>query len=193
MVSTEHRTQEQVESAEPQAPRRQVVLLAVVAALALGLDYASKSAVVASLEGHGTVKLAGGLVYFDVLRNSGAAFSIATGMTWLLTLIAIGVVITIIRLAPKLRSAGWAVGLGLVLGGALGNLVDRLFRAPGPLRGHVVDFISVFAPNGGAWPVFNLADSAICVGGALLVLFALLGKDYDGSRSGRDNKDEAAA
>lgn len=164
-------------------PRRQVVLLAAVAALALVLDFASKSLVVVTMEGHPPVEVAGGLLYFDVLRNSGAAFSIATGMTWLLTLIAIGVVIAIIRLAPKLRSPGWAVGLGLVLGGALGNLVDRMFRAPGPLRGHVVDFISVFKPWGGAWPVFNLADSAICVGGVLLVLLALLGKDYDGSRA----------
>lgn len=183
LVSTEHRTQEPAESVTTPAPRRQVVLLAAVAAFALALDFGSKSVVVSTLEGRPPVRLGGGLLYFDVLRNSGAAFSIATGMTWLLSLIAIGVVVTIIRLAPKLRSAAWAVGLGLVLGGALGNLVDRLFRAPGPLRGHVVDFISVFAPYGGVWPVFNLADSAICVGGVLLVLFALLGHDYDGSQT----------
>jgi signal peptidase II len=69
----------------------------------------------------------------------------------------------------------------LVLGGALGNLVDRLLRAPGPMRGHVVDFISVFAPYGEVFPVFNMADSAIVTGGVLLVLMGLLNKDYDGS------------
>jgi signal peptidase II len=72
-----------------------------------------------------------------------------------------------------------------VLAGALGNLVDRIFRAPGPLQGHVIDFISVFAPNGEAWPVFNVADSAIVVGGVLIVLLTLLGREYDGSRSRR--------
>jgi signal peptidase II len=67
------------------------------------------------------------------------------------------------------------------LGGALGNLVDRLLRAPGPLRGHVVDFLSLLAPDGSVWPVFNLADSAIVSGGVLLVVLSLLGLDYDGS------------
>jgi signal peptidase II len=71
-----------------------------------------------------------------------------------------------------------------VLAGALGNLVDRIFRAPGVLQGHVVDFVSVFAPNGRFWPVFNVADSAIVVGGALIVVLSLLGRDYDGTRTG---------
>ena len=102
-------------------------------------------------------------------------------MTWLLSLVAVAVAVVILRLAPRLRSAGWALGLGLVLGGALGNLVDRFFRSPGPLRGHVVDFLSLLAADGSVWPVFNLADSAIVSGGVLLVVLSLLGLDYDGS------------
>jgi signal peptidase II len=84
-----------------------------------------------------------------------------------------------------LRSAGWAVALGLVLGGALGNLVDRVFRDEGVLRGSVVDFISVFAPDGRVWPIFNAADSAIVCGGILGAVLAVRGVEFDGSR-GRD-------
>jgi signal peptidase II len=168
-------------NADPRPPRR-VGLLAVTAVLALVIDVVTKVIAVAQLEGERPVRLLGGAVYLVLFRNSGAAFSMVTGLTWLLTLIAIVVVVVIIRLAPKLRSFGWAIGLGLVLGGASGNLIDRLFRAPGPLRGHVVDFVSVFAPNGAVFPVFNAADSAIVVGGLLLMLLAVLGHDYDGTR-----------
>ncbi|HEY6425283.1 MAG TPA: signal peptidase II [Pseudonocardiaceae bacterium] len=167
----------------PEAPgRRRTGLLAAITAGVLLLDVLSKIAVVAVLEGHPPLRLLGGGLYLVVYRNSGAAFSMATGLTWLLSLIALGVVVAIVRLAPRLRSAGWAVGLGLVLGGALGNLADRLFRTPGPLRGHVVDFLSLLAPDGTVWPVFNLADSAIVCGGAMLVLLAATGRDLDGSR-----------
>ena len=162
--------------------RRRTGLLAATAAIALLLDVLSKIVVVAILETRPPVELLGGGLYLVVYRNSGAAFSLATGLTWLLSLIALGVVVAIVRLAPRLRSAGWAFGLGLVLGGALGNLVDRLLRAPGPLRGHVVDFLSLLAPDGSVWPVFNLADSAIVCGGVVLVLLAATGRELDGSR-----------
>ncbi|MDQ4094341.1 MAG: signal peptidase II [Actinomycetota bacterium] len=158
-------------------------MLAATAAGTLVLDVLSKIVVVAVLEGRPPVELLGGGLYLIVYRNPGAAFSMATGFTWLLSLIALGVVVAIVRLAPRLRSPGWALGLGLVLGGALGNLVDRLLRAPGPLRGHVVDFLSLLAPDGSVWPVFNLADSAIVCGGVILVLLAATGRDFDGSRS----------
>ena len=174
---------DETHAASPDAPpRRRVGLFGITAAIVLAADVAAKAAVVARLEGERPVRLLGGAIYLVLFRNSGAAFSMATGMTWLLTIIAMTVVVVIIRFAPKLRSAGWAVGLGLVLGGAAGNLVDRLFRAPGPLRGHVVDFFSVFAPDGSVFPVFNVADSAIVVGGLLLMLLAVLGRDYDGRR-----------
>ena len=160
------------------APSRRLGLLVAVAVAALALDVVTKVAVVATLGDGERVRVLGDAVEFVLVRNPGAAFSLATGMTWLLTLVAVAVVVGIARVARRLRSAGWAVALGLVLGGALGNLVDRFLRGPGPLRGHVVDFVSV-----GWWPVFNVADSAICVGGAVLVLLALLGRDIDG-RSG---------
>jgi signal peptidase II len=167
---------------EVRVGRHRTGLLAAAAAVTLLLDVLSKVVAVAILEGDPPVKLLGGALYLVVYRNSGAAFSMATGLTWLLSLIALGVVVAIVRLAPRLRSSGWAFGLGLVLGGALGNLVDRLLRAPSPLRGHVVDFLSLLAPDGSVWPVFNLADSAIVCGGAVLVLLAATGRDFDGTR-----------
>ena len=137
---------------------------------------------IAALEGHEPVELLGGAVYLVLVRNPGAAFSLATGYTWVLSLVAVAVVVVIARIARRLRSTGWAVALGLVLGGALGNLADRIFRAPGPLQGHVVDVVSLFAPDGSVWPVFNLADSSIVTGGVLLVLLALTGRELDGTR-----------
>ncbi|WP_404799970.1 signal peptidase II [Actinoalloteichus fjordicus] len=174
--------------AEASLPRRRVGLLALAALLVLALDIVTKVVAVATLEHRPPVELFGGGLYLVLFRNPGAAFSMATGMTWLLTLIAIGVVIGILWIAPRLRSVGWGIGLGLVLGGALGNLVDRLFRAPGPLEGHVVDFLSLFAPDGSVWPVFNVADSSLVSGGVLLVLLAFLGKDYDGTTIKNEKK-----
>ena len=103
----------------------------------------------------------------------------ATGYTWVLTLVALVVVIGILRYASRLVSTWWIVGIALVLGGAIGNLIDRMLRSPGPLRGHVVDFVSV-----GWWPVFNVADSAVVCGAILLVGLSVLGYEYDGSRTG---------
>ena len=178
-MSSEPDTGTAVESDTPLPPRRGLVLV-LVAALVLAADVLTKIIVVSTLEGHRPVRVLGGLAYLQLVRNPGAAFSMATGMTWVLSLIALGVVGAIVWIMPRLRSVGWAMGLGLVLAGALGNLSDRIFRAPGPLRGHVIDFVSVFAPNAEKFPVFNVADSSITVGGALIVLLALLGKDYDG-------------
>ncbi|WP_235926558.1 signal peptidase II [Actinokineospora pegani] len=162
-------------------PPRRAVLLLVTAFLVYALDLVTKILVTANLEGEPPVRILGGVVYLDLIRNSGAAFSMASGMTWLLTLVAIGVVVAIVWIMPKLRSVGWALGLGLVLAGALGNLTDRLFRAPGPFVGHVVDFVSLFGPNGEYFAVFNVADSGISVGGVLIVLLALRGREFDGS------------
>ncbi|MEU6150299.1 signal peptidase II [Actinosynnema sp. NPDC047251] len=169
-------------TAQQPPPQSRVALLAAIAPVVLALDVATKVAAVAELEGREPVELFGGLVYLSFLRNSGAAFGLAEGWTVILALIAFGVVGFILWIARKLRSVGWAVGLGLVLGGALGNLVDRVFRSPGPLRGHVVDFISVVEPYGTFFPVFNIADSGICVGGAIIVIMAAMQRDYDGTR-----------
>jgi signal peptidase II len=171
------------QSAPGAAAGSKVRLLALIAVLVLAVDIITKVVAVAQLEDRAPVELLGGLVYLQLVRNPGAAFSLATGYTWVLTIVAIAVVVVIVRVARRLRSTGWAVALGLVLGGALGNLTDRLFRAPGPLQGHVVDVVSLFTPDGRAWPVFNLADSSIVSGGVLLVLLALLGREHDGRRT----------
>lgn len=176
---------------ESRPPRRAAILLSTGLVI-FALDLVTKIVALAQLEGKEPVRVLGGLVYLQIVRNPGAAFSIATGMTWVLALVAIGVVIAIIWVLPRLRSTGWAIGLGLVLAGALGNLADRFFRAPGPLRGHVVDFVSLFGPDGQHWPVFNVADSSIVVGGILIVVLSLFGHEYDGRRS-KDKKAEAAS
>ena len=107
----------------------------------------------------------------------------ATGYTWVLTLIASGVVVGIIWMGRRLVSPWWAIGLGMILGGAMGNLVDRFFRSPGPLRGHVVDFLSI-----GWWPVFNVADPSV-VGGAILWLCCRCsGSTSTPSGGGRDGR-----
>ncbi|MEP6696967.1 MAG: signal peptidase II [Pseudonocardiales bacterium] len=155
-------------------------LLASTAVLVVALDAVSKSMVVAWLAGRPPVRLLGGLVYLEHTRNTGAAFSIAEGQTVLLSLVALAVVVAIVRTARRLGSGAWAVCLGLILGGAVGNLVDRLLRAPGPLRGAVVDWIDLRV-----WPVFNLADSALVVGVCLAVLFEMQGRRFDGSRAAK--------
>jgi signal peptidase II len=172
-------------------PKRRVWVVFAVAAVLWAIDLLTKNLVVANLEGKPPKPILGGLIYLDVIRNPGAAFSMATGMTWVLALVATGVVIAIVWISRRLRSTGWAIGLGLVLAGALGNLPARFFREPGPLRGHVVDFISAFAPNGKGFAIFNIADSAICVGGALIVLLSLLGRDYDGTSTRDKHKNTA--
>ncbi|WP_242614146.1 signal peptidase II [Actinomadura roseirufa] len=158
-------------------------MLVAVALAALAADVLSKLIVVATLQDEEPVRLLGGLLTLRETRNSGAAFSIGTGYTIVFTVIASGVVAAILRTARNLRSLPWAVCLGLLLGGALGNLGDRLFRAPGPLKGHVVDWIEL--PH---YPVFNLADSAIVCGGVLAVVLAARGLQIDGTRLG--GKDE---
>lgn len=173
----------QIETDGPAGPwyREPRVVLALIAATVLALDLVTKILVVAKLDPAEPVRIIGDTVTLHLIRNPGAAFSMATGMTWILTLIAVAVVVWIIRMGGRLRSMWWAVGLGLVLGGALGNLVDRLFRSPGVMRGHVVDFVSV-----GWFPIFNVADSAITCAAFLLVGLTLLGKEpYAGFGQGK--------
>lgn len=156
--------------------RRRVAVLLVVAALAYALDLATKLVVVAKLEHEPPIEVVGTLLQFYVVRNPGAAFGIGEALTVVLSLIAAAVVVVILRLMRKLYSTPWAVALGLLLGGALGNLTDRVFRSPGVLEGAVVDFI---APA--HFAVFNLADSAIVCGGILIVILSFRGLDPDGT------------
>lgn len=169
------------------APRRLRLLLSI-AAIILALDVVTKVLAVKLLPPGQPVPIIGDTVTWTLVRNSGAAFSMATGYTWVLTLIATGVVAGIFWMGRRLVSPWWAVGLGMILGGAMGNLVDRFFRAPGPLRGHVVDFLSV-----GWWPVFNVADPSVVGGAILLVVLSIFGFDFDsvGRRTAGDRrKDE---
>ena len=130
----------------------------------------------------------GDTVTWTLVRNSGAAFSMATGYTWMLTVIASAVVVGIFWMGRRLVSPWWAVGLGMILGGAMGNLVDRFFRSPGPLRGHVVDFLSI-----GWWPVFNVADPSVVGGAILLVTLSALGLRFRHRRPPRADDDPDAA
>lgn len=168
------------EDAHPPSRRRTRLLIGV----AIGsyvLDVLSKILVVATLSDRKPLELLGGLVYLTEARNTGAAFSFAEGATVIFTVVAVVVIVIILRTAARLRSAPWAVSLGLILGGATGNLTDRMLRAPGPFRGAVVDFISVLDPFGQVWPIFNLADSAIVCGGVLAVWLTFRGVDFEHS------------
>lgn len=127
-------------------------------------------------DGHITAVIPG-VLDIEESRNAGAAFGLATGGTIVFTFVAVVVAVTIVRVSRRLRSRAWAIALGLLLGGAVGNLGDRIFRSPGALRGHVIDWIYLHH-----WPVFNLADSGVVVGGILAALLAVQGLRIDGTR-----------
>jgi signal peptidase II len=165
-----------------------VGLLFGVAAAVFAADVITKIIVVATLTPGHQVKVLGTLLTLDLVRNSGAAFSFGPGITVLFTLIAVGVIIFILRTSRRLHSLAWAVTLGLLLGGAAGNLADRLLRAPGVFRGEVVDWVQL--PH---WPVFNVADACIVCGGFLAVVLAARGVRLDGTRDVRVTRGEDAA
>ncbi len=120
------------------------------------IDLATKIWAVENLSYRSNIKIIGEFFQLTYVRNPGAAFSFASGATVFLSLFSMLVMIAILHYSVKITSRGWAVVLGLVLGGILGNMVDRIFREPGVLRGHVIDWLQL--PN---WPVFNIADMAI--------------------------------
>ena len=132
------------------------------------LDFATKSWAINSLDSRNPVKLLGEFLQLTLLKNSGAAFSLAQGATIIFTIFAILVVAAIAYYSIKITSFGWSIVLGLALGGILGNLTDRIFRSPGFFEGHVIDWIQI--PN---WPVFNLADSAIVVAATIAVILSI--------------------
>lgn len=168
------------------ASRTKLRVAVAVALLVICADVISKVLVVAHIKPTSAgIRLLGGAIYLVQARNSGAAFSVGTGATVALTVISLVVVVVIVRAATRLASTAWAISLGLILGGAIGNLIDRFFRAPSPGKGHVVDWISVFANDGHVFPIFNLADSCIVIGGALAVLLSLRGVDFQGGRASR--------
>lgn len=155
--------------------RRRLGVLVTVAVLAYTADLLSKIAVVATMTEGGATHSLGGLVTFRLIRNPGAAFGLGVGVTIVFTAITTVVIAAILRTSRRLGSVPWAITLGLLLGGALGNLTDRIARSPSPLRGHVIDFIEL--PS---WPIFNLADSSICVAGAMMVVLAFRNVPLEG-------------
>ena len=159
-------------------PRRLLKVVLVTSAVMVYIaDQWTKAWAAANLEPDQPRELLGTLLQLNLTRNPGAAFSILTGSTWILTLIAGAVVVFIVITARRLGSRGWAFALGLLLGGSLGNLTDRMFRAPGPGRGHVVDFLQL--PS---FPIFNIGDSAIVTAAVLIALLAFRGINVDGTR-----------
>lgn len=168
-------------------PRRGLVAWTVVLALAvLALDQLTKWWAESTLVlGDDTIPLVGDLLGLRLLYNPGAALSIATGMTWLLTIVVVAVVVVIVRMVSRIGSRAWVVALGLLLGGAVGNLLDRFFREPGFARGHVVDFIDY-----AGFFVGNVADVAIVGAAVMIAVLSVMGIGLDGRRQGRDDEAE---
>jgi signal peptidase II len=147
------------------------------AAVVVLLDQLAKAWAIQALGDGSGIQVVGSLVQLRLFRNPGAAFSFATGTTWIFTIVATVVSVVILRTSRRLGSTWWALALGLLLGGALGNLLDRLLREPAFGRGHVVDFIDL--PH---LFVFNLADAAITCAAVLIALLGLRGVGIDGER-----------
>lgn len=154
--------------------------LTAIAVAVVALDLVAKQLTVAHLADAEPVKLLGGAVYLVHVTNSGAAFGLGDSYTFVFPVVGVAVIGWVGWLAQRLRSLPWATSLALISGGAAGNLVDRIFRAPGPLVGEVIDMISLFDPYGRVWPVFNVADAALVVGVVLTVWWELTGRRRDG-------------
>lgn len=149
--------------------RRNLLIVAGTATLVYAADLITKIWAVERLaDPNESIEIVGDLFQLELTRNPGAAFGIGVGMTVVFTTLSLIVVGVVLRISNRLGSTGWALVFGLVLGGALGNLTDRLLRSPGFMRGHVIDFLHL--KN---WPVFNLADTAFCIAGALVFLLVL--------------------
>lgn len=166
---------------------RALVILGVVALVVYLVDQIAKVLVVANLYEGQRVEVLGQLLQFNFVKNAGAAFSIGSGSTWIFSIVGVGVLGFVIWYAPRIRSAAWAVLFGLLLGGLLGNLTDRLFREPGFGVGHVVDFLQIpLLPA-----IFNLADVAIVSSMVLFLILTIRGIGLDGKRT--DDEEEAEA
>ena len=161
------------------ATQTYVRLFVVVSTLTLALDQATKVLAVEKLQGRDSIELIPPVLSLTFLRNGGAALGTGAGFTIVLTIVAAAVSLAVIRMARRLRDRWWAVGLGLLLAGAVGNLVDRIFREPSPLKGHVVDFIDygVF--------VGNVADIALTVAAVVIIWRTWRGIGIDGTRQER--------
>ena len=197
MASSRPRTSQvlpETESQQATAGRREVsasalAMLAVVAVFAYTVDRVSKILVVENLTLGVPVDVIGELLQFRYVENPGAAFSLGSGSTWIFAIIASVVAIFIVIFARRIRSTAWAVLFGMLLGGNLGNLTDRLIRPPGFGIGHVVDFLQVY----GFPAIFNVADIAIVSSMGLFILLTIRGVGLDGKRSSKTAKPQEPA
>jgi signal peptidase II len=164
---------------------RALGLMAAVFAVLYAVDQATKALAVEHLSLRSDVSLVGDVLVLHLTRNAGAAFSAGTGYTEVFSVLAILAVVVVLWLSRRLHDRVWAVAFGLLLAGICGNLTDRMVREPGPLRGHVVDFLML--PH---WPIFNVADMCINVAAALILVQAYRGIRLDGSRAVREPADE---
>ena len=164
------------------------VLLVAVFAVLYAADQVTKHLAVEHLDGQPDRQLVGEILVLHLTRNPGAAFSTGVAYTELLSCVAIAAVLVVVWLSRRVRSPLWAVGFGFLLAGIAGNLTDRLLREPGPLRGHVVDFLML--PN---WPVFNVADICINVAAGLILVQAFRGIRLDGTPASQPASDEPDA
>ncbi|MEO7722353.1 MAG: signal peptidase II [Pseudolysinimonas sp.] len=177
---------QETEQAAPQGQQsrgrvsvRALLLLGAVALVLYAADQVAKHLIVTNLREGELVPVLGQVLQLHYVTNSGAAFSLATGFTWILSIVAVGVVVVIVWFARRIRSLGWACVFGLVLGGAAGNLTDRLFREPGFGTGHVVDFVQVW----GFPAIFNIADSGIVAAMGLFIILSVRGIGLDGRKA----------
>lgn len=168
-------------------PRRWTKAMAGFFVLAFGvvlIDQISKYWVEANLAKGEYVPILGDVFGLQLIYNPGAAFSFGTGATWVLSLLATVVVIVVIRVAPRIRSRAWLWALALLLGGAVGNLLDRFFKSPGFPSGHVVDFLDYGVFIG------NIADIAIVIAALLMVYLGIRGHNLEGVDSQAPVSDE---
>ena len=159
----------------------------VLAAVVFAIDQGTKYLVVTQMQLGERITVIDGLLWWYSIRNSGAAFSMGENVTWIFTLVMVAAAIVVLYLLRRTRSLSWTLALGGLLGGICGNLFDRLFREPGFGSGHVVDFISV--PN---FSIFNVADSAICVCMALVVLLNFMGLNLNGTKAPQESASKKA-
>jgi signal peptidase II len=172
---------------EDRSPARPgaLALFAAIALLGYTADLVTKVLAVEHLTDRPPVQVVGDFLTLYLARNPGAAFSTGTSYTFVLTGVAFAAGIAVLWVARRLRSTGWAIGLGFLMAGVLGNLTDRIFRAPGVFRGHVVDFLQL--PN---WPIFNVADVCINIAAGVIILQAVRGISVNGTRSHRARDDD---
>ncbi len=166
-----------------------MALAYALAAVGVAADQAAKTLALARLDPQDPPVLLGGLLTLQLTWNPGAAFSLGESFTVVLASIALAAFLVVAGyLIPRVRHRGWAVAEGLLLAGIAGNLIDRLFRWPGPFRGHVVDFLQL--PN---FAIFNVADMCITAAAVLIVWFMLVAQVAPDGRSTRAESSDAAS